>query len=189
MSYVSKILIINIVAFGILNFLSIYGLYFDNILALYPVTSNYFSPYQLITHLFIHGNIEHLFFNMFFLLVFGTEVEKFLGKKFLSFYLFSGIFSSGLYCLGVDGAIIGSSGAVFAVMSASIFISLRSERYKKLVSLKLINIISISLIILEFYYVIVGTNDNIGHWAHIFGSIFAIIYLLINHYDLFKKNS
>ncbi len=189
MSYVSKILIINIVAFGILNFLSIYGLYFDNILALYPVTSNYFSPYQLISHLFIHENIDHLFFNMFFLLVFGAEVEKFLGKKFLSFYLFSGIFSSGLYCLGVDGAIIGSSGAVFAVMSASIFISLRSERYKKLVSLKLINIISISLIILEFYYVIVGTNDNIGHWAHIFGSIFAIIYLLINHYDLFKKNS
>ena len=111
MNWVKKIILINLTVFGVCHIFTLWGLHLENLFALYPVNTGYFSFYQLVTHLFIHANPEHLFFNMLFFLIAGSEVEEFLGKKFLSFYLLSGIFSSGLYCLGTNAGIIGASGA------------------------------------------------------------------------------
>ena len=112
------------------------------------------------------------------LYIMGPEVEEFLGKKFLSFYLLSGIFSSGLYCLGANGGIIGASGAVFSTITASIFISMKNKSYKKYLSLKFRNLFFIFSILFEFYYALTS-NDNISHWAHIFGVIFGIVYYFV----------
>ena len=57
-------------------------------LALYPLISEQFQPWQLATHFFMHGGIGHIFFNMFALVIFGMNLERVWGpKRFLIFYL------------------------------------------------------------------------------------------------------
>lgn len=63
----------------------------NKILGLYLYGSDNFQPYQLITHMFMHGNFMHIFFNMFALVMFGVPLERAWGsKRFLVFYLVSG---------------------------------------------------------------------------------------------------
>lgn len=57
-------------------------------LKLVPVFSEHFRPWQLATYFFMHGNLPHIFFNMFALIIFGTQLERIWGpQKFLFFYL------------------------------------------------------------------------------------------------------
>lgn len=61
-----------------------FGLYFP--------LSSMFSPIQYVTHLFLHGNFMHIFFNMFALWMFGTVLENYWGpKRFLIYYFATGI--------------------------------------------------------------------------------------------------
>jgi membrane associated rhomboid family serine protease len=61
-------------------------------LGLYYFKSSHFYPYQFITHLFMHGNIMHLFFNMWMLFMFGVVLERIWGtKRFLIYYFVTGI--------------------------------------------------------------------------------------------------
>lgn len=51
-----------------------------------------FKPYQIITYMFMHGSLSHLFFNMFALWMFGSVIENYWGaKRFLIFYFATGI--------------------------------------------------------------------------------------------------
>ena len=60
--------------------------------ALYFPENKMFQPWQVVTHMFMHGGITHILFNMFALWMFGTAVEQIFGwKKFLAFYLLSGL--------------------------------------------------------------------------------------------------
>ncbi|MDA3616455.1 rhomboid family intramembrane serine protease [Polluticaenibacter yanchengensis] len=60
--------------------------------ALHHVMSSLFKPWQLITHMFMHGSPGHLFFNMFGLWLFGSMLENLWGaKRFLIFYLVCGL--------------------------------------------------------------------------------------------------
>ena len=61
-------------------------------LGLHYFTSEYFQPFQIVTHLFMHGSLAHIFSNMFALWMFGSVLENFWGpKKFLIFYLICGV--------------------------------------------------------------------------------------------------
>ncbi len=56
----------------------------------YP-RSPLFKPWQLVTHMFMHGNLGHIVFNMFALVSIGSVIERFMGgKKFLQLYFISG---------------------------------------------------------------------------------------------------
>jgi len=100
---------------------------FQNIsaqLALWPLYSGYFQPWQLISYAFLHGGFNHLFFNMFALWMFGLPVERMWGtKRFLQYY-FTCVVGAGLIQLAVQyisGNIyptIGASGAVFGLLLA-----------------------------------------------------------------------
>ena len=60
--------------------------------ALFYPTSPFFKPWQIITHMFMHGGFWHLFFNMYTLFIFGTVLERVWGtKKFLIFYFVTGL--------------------------------------------------------------------------------------------------
>lgn len=64
----------------------------ENWFALHDLHSIYFRPHQFITHMFMHGGISHLFFNMIGLWMFGVALEHRYGsKKFLQFYLLTGL--------------------------------------------------------------------------------------------------
>ncbi|MCO6494751.1 MAG: rhomboid family intramembrane serine protease [Bacteroidetes bacterium] len=54
-----------------------------------------FKPFQIFTHMFIHGSFSHILFNMFGLLMFGSMIERYIGtKRFLILYLMSGLGSA-----------------------------------------------------------------------------------------------
>ena len=80
---VKHLLIINVLMFIASELLD-----FSDILALYFPASEYFKPYQVVTHFFMHGGLTHLFFNMFALWMFGSALEVRWGpKRFLFYYL------------------------------------------------------------------------------------------------------
>jgi len=61
-------------------------------LSLYFFKNEQFGIWQLLTHMFMHGNILHIAFNMFALYSFGSTLEHFWGgKKFIFFYISCGL--------------------------------------------------------------------------------------------------
>lgn len=89
---VMNLLIINIMMFVAKILLIKNNIDFNELFSLYHFTSPLFQPYQLVTHMFMHLDFGHLFFNMFSLVMFGAVLEKVWGpKRFLLFYLICGI--------------------------------------------------------------------------------------------------
>lgn len=73
----------------------------ENLFALHDVHSVFFKPHQLVSYMFLHATIGHIFFNMFAVWMFGSALENYWGpKRFLIFYLVCGI-GAGLLQLGV----------------------------------------------------------------------------------------
>ena len=69
-------------------------------LGVYYFDSPHFKIWQVITYMFMHGGFAHIFFNMFALFTFGTAIEYIMGsKRFLNFYLITGIGALGLQFL------------------------------------------------------------------------------------------
>jgi membrane associated rhomboid family serine protease len=67
-----------------INLLAILGLYYPQ--------SELFKPYQIVTHMFMHADFWHLFFNMFALYMFGQVLESVWGpKRFLIYYFVCGL--------------------------------------------------------------------------------------------------
>lgn len=61
-------------------------------LGLYFPKSDHFKPYQIITHMFMHGGLAHIFFNMFALFMFGRVLEAVWGpRRFFIYYFVSGL--------------------------------------------------------------------------------------------------
>jgi membrane associated rhomboid family serine protease len=91
---VKNLLIINGLIFLAQNTLQGPGSSFsiDDMFALHAWQSNLFQPWQLVTHLFMHGGFSHIFFNMLALWMFGAVLENVWGsKRFLTFYLVCGL--------------------------------------------------------------------------------------------------
>lgn len=90
---VKNLLIVNVLVFvAQMTFENSESINLENLFALHDVRSVYFKPHQLVTHLFMHGGISHIFFNMFALWMFGQTLEsRFGSKRFLIFYLISGL--------------------------------------------------------------------------------------------------
>ena len=98
---VKNIIIINVLVFvAQLVFEKEYDL--TNILALHPVDTPEFKPYQVFTHMFTHSPsfIFHIVFNMLVLWMFGRVLENVWGaKRFLIFYLACGVGAAALHLL------------------------------------------------------------------------------------------
>jgi membrane associated rhomboid family serine protease len=177
---------------GLEKFIYVYGL----VPARYsiPHVSSYFSTLQqmfsLISFMFLHGGFWHLLGNMWFLYIFGDNVEDRLGSlRYLCFYLTCGI-TSGLFHLMFNFhsnmPTIGASGAIAGVMGAYLMLYPHSR------ILTLIPIIIIPWFIeipayffLGFWIFLqfinaAGSQANtagIAWWAHIGGFAFGAIFL------------
>ncbi len=93
---VKVLLIINIAMYGLTMLMPDLG----TKLAVYSFKSELFRPYQLITHMFMHGSFWHLFFNMFALYMFGKVLEEYWGqKRFFIYYFFTGLGAALLHLL------------------------------------------------------------------------------------------
>ncbi len=149
-----------------------------------------FKPFQIITYMFSHADLEHIFFNMLSLFFLGPMVEMTLGaKRFLGLYLISGL--AGLaahflvgyfpYFLGWTPfepifSVLGASGAVFGVTIA--FATLHPERELMLlfppIPIKAWVMAAI-LIGLGLYSGISGTGGNVAHFAHLGGALAGFV--------------
>lgn len=71
---------------------SVFGVDLTMILGLYFPKSEHFMPVQIVTHIFMHGGIWHLFFNMYALYIFGQVLENVWGpKRFFIYYIVCGL--------------------------------------------------------------------------------------------------
>ncbi len=98
---VKNLLLINLAMFLLLVLAdAIYQVDLNWILGLHYPGSEAFRPYQLITHMFMHGGLGHIFFNMFALYMFGNVLEQVWGgKRFLTYYLVTGFGAALLHML------------------------------------------------------------------------------------------
>jgi membrane associated rhomboid family serine protease len=96
---VRNLILMNVVVFILSQLLD--KLYHDVVtanLALFYFKSPLFKPFQLVTHMFMHANLGHLFFNMFALWMFGKVLESVWGsKRFLLYYMITGIGAAAFY--------------------------------------------------------------------------------------------
>ncbi len=118
---VKNLLIINGLCF--LAAISLNNLGFDlvKIFGLHQFQSPDFRPHQIITHLFMHGNLTHLFFNMFALWMFGKILENIWGaKRFLTYYMITGIGAACIHLLISQYQIINISNQIPDMLNLAI---------------------------------------------------------------------
>ena len=189
---IKYLLISNVAIYVLAQFLSLFHIQglsvspiISYIFALYPLGEG-FEIWQLLTYMFMHGSLMHLFFNMFALWMFGMELENEWGsKKFLLYYLMCGL-GAGLSNLfigplfGPAGPTVGASGAIYGVLLA--FGMMYPDRPIFVYFLVPIRARYFVLlyIALEIYSGVTGTADGVAHFAHLGGAAVGLIYLLID---------
>ncbi len=91
-------------------------------LALWPLHSGLFMPWQVLSYGFLHGGFGHLFFNMLGLWMFGAELERLWGQRRYAHFLLAGVLAAAaaqLLVTALTGSrtpTVGASGALFALL-------------------------------------------------------------------------
>ncbi len=89
---IKNLIIINVLIFIAQQTIGSHSSFIEDNFALHTWQSPLFKPWQLLTHMFLHASIDHIFFNMFALWMFGSILENLWGpKRFLTFYLICGL--------------------------------------------------------------------------------------------------
>jgi len=93
-----NILILNIMFFVATWILESQGIDLISQLGAHYVNSTLFQPFQIVTHFFMHGNLIHIFFNMWLFIMLGAYLERIWGpKRFFIFYIATALGAFGLY--------------------------------------------------------------------------------------------
>lgn len=145
------------------------------------------SPYlTLVTSLFLHGSLFHLISNMWFLWIFGNNIEDVVGHlKFVLFYVLGGIAASLLQILltaSSKAPIIGASGAVSAILGAYI-LKFPRARIRTLafifVFVTVLNVPAVTFIglwfIFQLFSSLTAAASNVAWYAHIGGFLFGLL--------------
>ncbi|MGM9765426.1 MAG: rhomboid family intramembrane serine protease, partial [Candidatus Cryptobacteroides sp.] len=169
----------------------------QNFAMFYPA-SPFFRPWQIVTHIFMHGGFWHIFFNMYTLFIFGTVLERSLGsRKFIIFYFVTGLGAVALHT-GVEWLqavsylssgtpadiagyqrllytpTLGASGAIYGVLIG--YAMLYPDSVLTLIfppiSLKAKWFVLIFAAI-ELFTGVAGTSDGVAHFAHLGGMLFG----------------
>lgn len=187
----------NLLAINILMFVATLvneNLMVANFAMFYPA-SPFFKPWQILTHMFMHGGFWHIFFNMYSLLMFGSILERSLGtKKYLIFYFVTGLGAVALHtgvewlqarvfiANGIAQAYqqllvtptLGASGAIYGVLIG--FAMLYPQARLTLIfppipmTAKWLVIIFAAI---ELFSGINGIQDGVAHFAHLGGMLFG----------------
>lgn len=187
----------------------------NDLFALHHYKSDEFRPYQLVTHMFMHGGALHIIFNMFGLWMFGSMVERVWGaKRFLIFYLICGLVA-GLAQMGsyaaefwkIDHAVIndqlntmyqqamrlnctvGASGAIMGVFAAYGYLFPNTELFIMPIPFPIKAKWAITgLIAIDVFSGIAGSpGDNVAHFAHVGGALAGL--LLVFYWNKTNKQT
>lgn len=156
-----------------------------------PLESDMFKPWQIITHMFMHGSIGHLFFNMFALAIFGSALERVWGaKRFLQFYIFCGIGAFVIFQLiagGPNVTVIGASGAVYGLLLGFGMLFPNTEIMLLIPPIPIkAKYFVVIYGLLELFSAMSNNSDGIAHVAHLGGMIIG--YILIKRWQKSRNN-
>ena len=205
---VKHLLIINVLLYLATFTMNRFHIDLTDYLGLHFFKASDFKAYQLITYMFMHGNFEHLFFNMFALWMFGNTLENIWGsKRFLWFYMLCGV-GAGL-CQEVvqyiqytttlaqydsvnfgGGQVIsmanylnmlntvGASGAIYGLLLAFGMMFPNSMIYLYLFVPIKAKWFVIGYAVIELVSGFIG-GGNVAHFAHLGGMLFGLILILV----------
>ena len=128
----------------------------NQFLTVYGVVPAYFSAPTLITSMFLHGSWSHVIGNMWYLWIFGDNIEDNLGHgRFIIFYLLCGV-AAALGQIGMDPnstlPTIGASGAIAGVMGGY-FVLYPHSRVLTLIPWIFIQIVELpAIVLLGFWF-------------------------------------
>ena len=149
-------------------------------LALWPLYSGYFQPWQLFSYAFLHGGFNHLFFNMFAIWMFGLPIEKMWGsKRFVEYFLIC-VLGAGLtqllvqYISGDIYPTIGASGSAFGLLLAY---GVMWPNNKLLLIFFPVPIKAKWFVLIyggaELVFGVTGAMPQVAHYAHLGGLFFG----------------
>jgi membrane associated rhomboid family serine protease len=153
-------------------------------------TSNWTS---VLTHMFLHGSWMHIIGNMWFLWIFGNNVEDSMGHaRFVAFYLLSGLAAAGLQMAADPGSgipMVGASGAIGGVMGAYVLLYPRVNVHMLFWFGFYVTTIAIPAIwMLGYWFLIqliggIGTlgaeGGGVAFWAHVGGFVAGALLVLL----------
>ncbi|HMN45067.1 MAG TPA: rhomboid family intramembrane serine protease [Povalibacter sp.] len=136
-----------------------------------------FQVWQLLTYGFMHGSFMHLFFNMFALFMFGSDVERLFGsKRYLTYYLVCVIGAALMHLIVVRIAnlppapVVGASGAVFGILLAFGMAWPNRKLILLPIPIPMPAWLFVTLYgLLELYLGITQTAQGVAHFAHLGG--------------------
>ena len=145
--------------------------------------------HTLFTSMFLHGGIPHVLFNMWYLWIFGDNIEDVLGRrKFILFYLGAGLAASFAHAFSDPTSTIptiGASGAIAGVLGAYILLYPWARIYT--IVFFILVMIPASVLI-GFWFVLqvfsasvlwaAGATTGVAYWAHIGGFLAGMLLIL-----------
>jgi len=162
-------------------------------LALHFPLSDGYQHYQIVTHMFMHAGLGHLFFNMLGLFFFGPPLENLWGsKRFLFFYLAAGfgaalihvLFSYYEYAYGGVPVnqiypALGASGAVYGVFVGFAILFPKEKVMLLIPPIPMrASVLVLLLIGYDLFSGISGAGTGIAHFAHLGGAFFGALMVL-----------
>lgn len=185
-----NLLIINILMFAGKYVASNYGIDLDTLLGLHFFLSSDFHIYQFVTYMFMHAGLEHLFFNMFAVWMFGRIIETTMGaRRFLIYYLTCGIGAGlcqelvqlGAYYYGMHSLAltVGASGAVYGILLAfgMTFPNEPILIFPLPIPIKAKYFVT-GYAVIELMSALGRANDGVAHFAHLGGMLFGLLLIL-----------
>ena len=155
--------------------------------------------WRMLTSGLVHGGWGHLFFNMLTLYFFGTVVERYFAAAFGStngIVLYVVLYVSAIAVASLwdlfknrdnpNYNALGASGAVSAVLFASILFDPKMGIYIYLIPIPVPGYIFAPLYLLYCWYMARRGTDNIGHTAHFWGAVYWLAFPLICRPDIFQ---
>ena len=111
---VRNLMIINVIFYVVTHFISPE---LQSVFSGYYPAAPQFQPWQVVTHMFMHASLGHIFFNMFALFMFGSQLERVWGpKRFLNYYLICGLGAFALHELVVGFGFYSEYGTWFPMV-------------------------------------------------------------------------
>lgn len=185
------LILANLIVFGLQYLL---GGFLDIHFALWPPQAAqygypHFQVWQLLTYGFMHGGFTHLFFNMFALFMFGSDIERLFGpKRYLIYYMVCVVGAAAMHLIVVTAAnmpplpTVGASGGVFGLLLAF------GMAYPRRMIMLLFPPIPMPAWLfvtlygaLELYLGITQTAQGVAHFAHLGGM--ATGFVLIRYWQ------
>ena len=155
--------------------------------------------YRMFSYGLVHWGWGHLFFNMLTLYFFGTVVAQYFQAAFGStsgIILYVVFYASAIAVSTVGDLIkyknapgynaVGASGAVSAVLFASILFEPKMGIYIYLIPIPVPGYTFAPLYLLYCWYMAKRNMDNIGHTAHFWGAVYGLVFPLVFRPDIFQ---